>query len=97
MTPFYPALQDKGLAGEFAQFTASLGGSSADPRALYVVWAGPNDVFLDGAAYNPFAAAGNVAGAVSQLYALGGRTFLVPNMPDWATRRSFPAPPQQER
>ena len=93
VTPFYPALQDKGLAGELVQFTASLGGSSADPRALYVVWAGPNDVFLDGAAYNPFAAAGNVAGAVSQLYALGGRTFLVPNMPDLGKTPEFSGTP----
>jgi len=52
----------------------------ADPSALYVVWAGANDVFFD-SGFSPSVSAKNVATAVDTLYGAGARTFLVPNMP----------------
>ena len=39
----FPGLQD-----ELDLFEADLGGNSADPSALYVVWAGANDIFVSG-------------------------------------------------
>jgi len=52
---------------------------SADPNALYVVWAGGNDI----AANSPgTTAANNVINAVNTLASFGATQFLVPNMPD---------------
>lgn len=53
--------------------------SMADPDALYVVWAGGNDIlaFLNGAD-----AANNVINTVNSLSTFGARNFLIPNMPD---------------
>jgi phospholipase/lecithinase/hemolysin len=87
--PFYPALQDRGLTGQLAQFQTSLGGGSADPGGLYVVWAGPNDVFLEGAAFDPFDSVANIANAVAALYGMGARYVLVPNMPDLGQTPAF--------
>jgi phospholipase/lecithinase/hemolysin len=61
-----------------------------NPNALYVVWAGPNDV-IDGlnrllagdpSGIDPVGTAGNLIGAVDTLGQAGGRFFLVPNMPN---------------
>jgi phospholipase/lecithinase/hemolysin len=52
---------------------------SADPNALYVVWAGGNDIIAG--APGSFAA-NNVISAVNTLASLGASQFLVPNMPD---------------
>lgn len=75
-----------GLADEVNTFAAGLGGGLADPNALYVVWAGPND-FLSITDPNQVAAAitngvTNMATAVATLSAVGAQHFLVPNMPD---------------
>ena len=52
---------------------------SADPNALYVVWAGGNDI----AAGAPGSlAANNVISAMNTLASFGATQFLVPNMPD---------------
>jgi phospholipase/lecithinase/hemolysin len=73
-----------GLLDEVDQFAAQLGGGPADPDALYVVWAGPNDFFTPSA--DPAAAiteaVGNLVTAVSTLDALGAEHVLVPNMAD---------------
>jgi outer membrane lipase/esterase len=61
-------------------------GGSADPRALYTVWAGGNDLLAAGFASGPDtagrAAAAAVGEAVAALGAAGARTVLVPNLPD---------------
>jgi outer membrane lipase/esterase len=61
-------------------------GGSADPRALYTVWAGGNDLLAAGFASGPdtagLDAAATVGEAVAALGAAGARTVLVPNLPD---------------
>ncbi|GAB4178694.1 MAG: SGNH/GDSL hydrolase family protein [Rhodocyclaceae bacterium] len=76
-----PALNGTGVLGQVAQFSAGLGGG-ADPGALYVVWAGPNDFWNGGDATTIATAVGNLGSAVQMLNGLGARNFLVPNMPD---------------
>jgi len=52
---------------------------TVDPNALYVVWAGANDLF-DGQT-NVNVPIGRIVAALEQLTALGARHFLVPNLP----------------
>lgn len=57
------------------------------PKALYVVWAGPNDLFLGLAQPEAMPAIlaqaiTNIADAVCRLGTAGGRHFMVGNMPD---------------
>ena len=79
--------------GFFANDLAEIG-QKADKDALYVVFAGPNDyqTVPDG---NPVESVGNLATAISSLYALGARNFLVPNLPDLGKtpRALSPNPP----
>ncbi|MEQ8538071.1 MAG: SGNH/GDSL hydrolase family protein [Coleofasciculus sp. D1-CHI-01] len=56
-------------------------GQQADEDALYVIWGGPNDYQLVPDP-DPMETVGNLAEAVQTLYDLGGRNFLVPNLPD---------------
>lgn len=65
------------LATQVSTYQSAVSG--ADPNALYVVWAGGNDI----AAGAPGSfAANNVISAVNTLATLGATQFLVPNMPD---------------
>jgi len=61
-------------------------GPEADPRALYTVWAGGNDLLAAGFASGADAAGRDAAAAVGEavatLGAAGARTLLVPNLPD---------------
>ena len=91
-TPFYPGLAGIGIQTQIDQYTAALGGSGADPSALYVVWGGPNDVFVNqalGLPQDPAASVGNLAAAVTDLYNLGARSVLLPNMPDLGRTPAF--------
>ena len=54
---------------------------SADPNALYIVWAGPND-YWSVENPNPEESVNNIETAIESLYNLGARNFLVPNLPD---------------
>ncbi|HAA27521.1 MAG TPA: hypothetical protein DCE56_07360, partial [Cyanobacteria bacterium UBA8553] len=54
---------------------------SADPNALYVVWAGAND-YWSVENPNPEESVNNIETAIASLYDLGARNFLVPNLPD---------------
>jgi phospholipase/lecithinase/hemolysin len=84
-TPFYPGLAGIGIRTEVAQFATRLAGSSADPRGLYVVLGGSNDLFLNAALskpQDPAASVANLVAAIGDLYALGARIILVPNIPD---------------
>ncbi|MFL5334353.1 MAG: SGNH/GDSL hydrolase family protein [Geminicoccaceae bacterium] len=71
-----------------AQVRAYLAGrrGKAQPRTLYVVWAGGNDLLAAGLAADPDAvgpgAAAAMGEAVNALAAAGARTLLVPNLPD---------------
>lgn len=72
-----------GVLDQLDQFEASLGGRRADPRALYTVFAGSNDIFLEP---DPAVAIGramqNTALAVHRLRLLGARRIMVVNLPD---------------
>lgn len=78
-----PALYNTGLLSQVGQFGAALGGSAADNRGLYFVWAGHND-FLHGGFADPATTiadgVNNLVNAVLGLYALGAREFLLPNL-----------------
>ena len=74
-----------GVVGQLVQFAV------ADPSgragSLFAVWAGGNDYMnylAPGTDPEPLIGrtVGNLVTAVEQLAALGGRTFLVPNLPD---------------
>ena len=96
-TPPFP-VELPGLQDQIETFTALLEseGLEADPDALYVLWAGPNDflgAFVPVDPTNPFAPfpdfttqanrpADNIIAAINELYDLGARNFLVPNMYD---------------
>jgi len=78
-----PLLPLPGLQTEIGYFKNGLAtsGKSANPDALYVVWAGGNDYLLGGAT-NPTQPVVNLATALTSLFNLGARNFLVPNLPD---------------
>jgi phospholipase/lecithinase/hemolysin len=56
--------------------------SSADPNALYIVLAGANN-YVTGRFIEAEEPVDNIATAVSSLYNVGARNFLVPNLPDF--------------
>lgn len=62
-------------------FLSSLTGP-IDPDALFVVWGGPNDVFINPTPATVQAAADNIAFVLDALYGAGARRFLIPAMPD---------------
>lgn len=70
-----------GLEQQIDTFTGALGGQSADPNALYIVWAGSND-YLGRFTTNPAEPVGNLSDAINTLVASGARNILVPNLPD---------------
>jgi phospholipase/lecithinase/hemolysin len=76
-----------GLRGEVDNYLAVT--SRTDPRALYAIWAGPNDLLAglrDPANFDPAATIGaamnNLSIAILELNNAGARRFLVMNMPD---------------
>ena len=73
-----------GVQAQVGQFEATLGPTGqAAAGALYVVWAGANDIRYLGATPQVVATAiQNLAGSVAELYAHGARDFLLPNLPD---------------
>lgn len=74
-----------GVRGQVGQFAVN--GPGGRDRGLFAVWAGGNDYInrvAVGADPAPLIGqtVGNLVAAVERLTALGGRTFLVPNLPD---------------
>ena len=76
---FDPALVGTGILGQVASFEAA--GGKLMPRDLVIVWGGANDYLADPDS-NPVMVVENLRQAVEELAALGGRSFLVPNLPD---------------
>jgi phospholipase/lecithinase/hemolysin/WD40 repeat protein len=72
-----------GMSQELAWFQSD-SSWTADPDALYTIWIGPNDLWLEGA--EPATAIGqamnNIGTAVGTLYGMGARHVMVPNMVD---------------
>ena len=59
-----------------------LGLGPVDPSALFFVWGGANDLFINPSAATVGDAINNLATIISALYTGGARQFLVPNLPD---------------
>lgn len=80
------------LTGQFQGYRDGLAGGAADASALYLVWAGANDLQdvlrlaqLSGpaaAGARLAEAVGDVAGVIGGLVGLGARQLLVPTVPD---------------
>jgi phospholipase/lecithinase/hemolysin len=66
------------LASQVAAFSTDVGGA-AEPGALYVIWAGTNDL-LQG--QDATSTVNDLIGVFDSLYSLGARKFLVANLPD---------------
>ncbi len=71
-----------GLQTEISDFLTAQ--PSADPDALYVVWAGANDYLGDGVT-NPAQPVGHLLNAVTSLTTAGAENILVVNLPDLGT------------
>ncbi len=88
IAPFLPDVTLPGLANQIDAFASSIDPGNADPDALYVVWAGPND-FLDylGGSIPADPAVlieqgfTNLVDGVTRLTDLGAENLVVPNMP----------------
>ncbi len=64
-----------------AQVSDYLANNKTDPKALYIVWGGANDLFNDGTSTNGIAAADRETALIRRLAEAGAVTFLVPNLP----------------
>ncbi|MCB1801692.1 MAG: SGNH/GDSL hydrolase family protein [Gammaproteobacteria bacterium] len=82
-----------GLLRQVRDFAALLGTDAAPDDALYAVWGGANDYLFDVDLTAPPAAIaaqigalvpqviGNISVSIGELYAMGARKFIVPNLP----------------
>ena len=76
-----PLFEGTGIEAQVAAFVAAP--PAFDPAtALFVVWGGPNDFFINPSGATANDAIANMFSHVVGLYGLGARNFLVPNMPD---------------
>jgi phospholipase/lecithinase/hemolysin len=76
-----PPYSFPGLEQQIDAFDGLLGGRSADPDALYVVWAGANDYFGRFAS-DPLQPINNLSNAIADLANAGARDLVVFNLPD---------------
>ena len=78
-----PALANTGITSQVLAYLAA--GPVIHPEdTLFLVWGGPNDLFIDASAATVGNAVTNLANGIGMLYGAGARRFLVPNMPDLA-------------
>ncbi|BBD68192.1 GDSL family lipase [Nostoc commune NIES-4072] len=70
-----------GLQQEINSFVSA---QTADPNALYIIWAGTNDYlsYFFGGVPNPTNTVGNLSAALTSLVADGARDIMVVNLPD---------------
>ena len=92
-----PGFVERTSATQISEYFARSGGS-ADPRALYAVWFGANDIFqnflgIAGGVVNPATVIGTAAGAeiaqIARLRAAGARYIMVFNLPDLGSTPQF--------
>ena len=73
---------------EINSFTAPLkaANQSADPNALYIIWAGADDYLPTPSSFKPFGQPNipvkNLSDAVTSLAAVGAKNIMVVNLPD---------------
>lgn len=88
--PFFPDANSPGLADQIDEYTNLLGGRSADPDALYTVFAGGNDyIRLLSSPVPPSdipaqisQTVGNLSNALATLAQSGARDIIVVNLPN---------------
>ncbi|BAU10545.1 GDSL family lipase [Leptolyngbya sp. NIES-3755] len=78
--PGIPTNPLPGLQQQIESFISSLEGTQADPRALYVIWAGAND-YLSGQDTNPTAPIENLMQAAKALINAGVKNLMIANLP----------------
>ena len=74
-----------GMLTEVDDFISNLGWKSADSKALYVIWTGPDDFYKGFSIYDTttaYTVAQNIKTAMIKLYWRGARNFFIPGMPD---------------
>jgi phospholipase/lecithinase/hemolysin len=81
VNPTPVGFQTLGMLGQVDLFRILLLGRKPQPGALYFMWTGANDYIL-GLTNDPSVVVGNIRKSIEQLYALGARQFMVPNLPD---------------
>ena len=89
------ALEGSSLLSQTGEILAA--GPIADPGALFFVWGGANDLFIDPSPATVGNAIDNLALAISMLYGGGARHFLVPNLPDLSRTPSGQGLPPAQR
>ena len=80
---FAPFFSNTGIEAQVGAF-AALPPAFNSSTSLFVLWGGPNDFFINPSAVTASATVSNLSGELLQLYGIGARNFLVPNMPDLA-------------
>ncbi|MBA2750464.1 MAG: phospholipase, partial [Tatlockia sp.] len=73
-----------GILREVQAFTddLTLANKSADPNALYIVWAAGSNDYSSGNFTEPTIPIQNISQGVMSLFEAGARNILVPNIPD---------------
>jgi cholinesterase len=74
-----------GMLSEVDDFISNLGWKSADSRALYVIWTGPDDFYKGVSMFDStvvFIVTNNIKTGMAKLYKKGARNFFIPLMPD---------------
>lgn len=74
------ALNGTGVLGQIGMFAG--GGGSFNNSSLVMLWAGPNDFFAAPVPATIGTAISNLSLSIQQLYGLGARHILMPNMPN---------------
>ena len=79
----FPTAPFPGMLAQVNLFTSGLTANQkqADPKALYIVWAGAND-YLFGGVTNPQQPVDNISNAVTALAAAGAKNIMVLNLSD---------------
>lgn len=79
----FPTAPLPGMLAQVNLFTSSVVASQkpADPKALYIVWAGAND-YLFGQVVNPAQPVENISKAVTALATVGAKNIMVVNLGD---------------
>lgn len=76
----------------------ALGPGAADPKALHLIWAGPDDYYNGGMnTLTAYSATANIQQAITSLYNAGARYFFVPTMPDLSITPSARIHEQQQK
>lgn len=80
---FFPSLPVPGMLAQVNLFRGSLAANNqqANPKALYIVWAGAND-YLFGNVTNPQQPVENISNAITTLAAAGAKNIMVLNLGD---------------